>query len=202
MSGGNASLPILGTVIFLMLMLYVMIGSYMEHKHSPFGHETGVALVAGLIISAIIHYSVSDLSLTFNGEIFFYVCLPPIIFAAGFNMRRRRFFENIGYILTFGIFGTIITFFVFAGLTSLISNLRLIKNNNYGDEVIELELIESFLLASLLCSSDVIAAISIVKYEEQPKLFSIIFGEGIVNDAVALILFKTVSDLKDSIDNN
>jgi sodium/hydrogen exchanger-like protein 6/7/sodium/hydrogen exchanger 8 len=71
-----------------------------------------------------------------------------------------------------------------------------------GDEVIELELIESFLLASLLCSSDVIAAISIVKYEEQPKLFSIIFGEGIVNDAVALILFKTVSDLKDSIDNN
>jgi sodium/hydrogen exchanger-like protein 6/7/sodium/hydrogen exchanger 8 len=202
MSGGNASLPILGTVIFLMLMLYVMIGSYMEHKHSPFGHETGVALVAGLIISAIIHYSVSDLSLTFNGEIFFYVCLPPIIFAAGFNMRRRRFFENIGYILTFGIFGTIITFFVFAGLTSLISNLRLIKNNNLGDEVIELELIESFLLASLLCSSDVIAAISIVKYEEQPKLFSIIFGEGIVNDAVALILFKTVSDLKDSIDNN
>jgi len=202
MSGGNATLPLLGTIIFIMLMLYVMIGSYMEHKHTPFGHETGVALVAGLIISAIIHYSVPNLSLTFNGEIFFYVCLPPIIFAAGFNMRRRRFFENIGYILTFGIFGTIITFFVFAGLTSLISNLRLIKNNNLGDEVIELELIESFLLASLLCSSDVIAAISIVKYEEQPKLFSIIFGEGIVNDAVALILFKTVSDLKDSIDNN
>ena len=48
---------------------------------------------------------------------------------------------------------------------------------------------ESFLISSLLCSSDVIAAISIVKYEEQPMLFSIIFGEGIVNDAVALILF-------------
>jgi len=44
-------------------------------------------------------------------------------------------------------------------------------------------------ISSLLCSSDVIAAISIVKYEEQPKLFSIIFGEGIVNDAIALILF-------------
>ena len=45
------------------------------------------------------------------------------------------------------------------------------------------------MISSLLCSSDVIAAISIVKYEEQPKLFSIIFGEGIVNDAIALILF-------------
>ncbi len=70
----------------------------------------------------------------------------------------------------------------------------------YRDEVIELELIESFVLASLLCSSDVIAAISIVKYEEQPKLFSIIFGEGIVNDAVALILFQTVSKLKENIE--
>lgn len=66
----------------------------------------------------------------------------------------------------------------------------------------KLELIESFLIASLLCSSDVIAAISIVKYEEQPKLFSVIFGEGIVNDAVALILFQTVSGLKYSIDHS
>ena len=66
----------------------------------------------------------------------------------------------------------------------------------FSDKVYELDLIESFVLASLLCSSDVIAAISIVKYEEQPKLFSIIFGEGIVNDAVALILFQTVSQLK------
>lgn len=47
-------------------------------------------------------------------------------------------------------------------------------------------------MSSLLCSSDVIAAISIIKYEEQPKLFSLVFGEGIVNDAVAIILFNTV----------
>ncbi len=132
MSGGNEALPILVAVIFVMLMVYVIIGGFMEHKKAGFGHETGVALVFGLIISASVHYADPTLDLTFNGDIFFYVCLPPIIFAAGFNMRRRRFFENIGYILTFGIFGTIITFFVFAGLTSLISNLQLIKDNNQG----------------------------------------------------------------------
>ena len=48
---------------------------------------------------------------------------------------------------------------------------------------------ECLIISSLLCSSDVIAAISIVKFDDQPQLFSIIFGEGIVNDAVALILF-------------
>jgi NhaP-type Na+/H+ or K+/H+ antiporter len=52
-----------------------------------------------------------------------------------------------------------------------------------------MDFIDCLVISSLLCSSDVIAAISIVKYEEQPKLFSIIFGEGIANDAVALILF-------------
>ena len=133
MSGGNPNLPFVVAIIFIMLMIYVIVGSYMEHKHAPFGHETGVALVLGLIISSIIHYSFIELEMTFNGDIFFYVCLPPIIFAAGFNMRRRRFFENIGYILTFGVFGTIITFFVFAALTSLISNYGLIKNNNNDD---------------------------------------------------------------------
>lgn len=47
-------------------------------------------------------------------------------------------------------------------------------------------------MSALLCSSDAVAALTIVKYDEQPKLFSLIFGEGILNDAVSIVLFKTV----------
>lgn len=47
-------------------------------------------------------------------------------------------------------------------------------------------------MSALLCSSDPIAALTIVKYDEQPKLFSLIFGEGVINDAVSIILFQTV----------
>jgi NhaP-type Na+/H+ or K+/H+ antiporter len=47
-------------------------------------------------------------------------------------------------------------------------------------------------MSSLLCSSDAVAAISLIKFEEQPKLFSMVFGEGITNDAVSIILFNTV----------
>jgi hypothetical protein len=28
----------------------------MEHKHFPFGHETSIALIAGLLISLMLHY--------------------------------------------------------------------------------------------------------------------------------------------------
>ena len=53
---------------------------------------------------------------------------------------------------------------------------------------------EILLMCSLLCCTDVVAAISIIKYEEQPKLFSLVFGEGITNDAVCIILFNTVME--------
>ena len=48
-------------------------------------------------------------------------------------------------------------------------------------------------MCSLLCSTDVIAAISMLNPKKTPKLFSLVFGEGIVNDAVSIILFNTVN---------
>lgn len=107
-------------VIFLLLIIYVIGGTYMEHKHTPFGHETGVALLLGFLISMIAYFAGSDEfvdGFSFSGDIFFYLCLPPIIFTSGFNMRRKRFFENIGYITLFGLVGTVITFIFFTLLT-------------------------------------------------------------------------------------
>lgn len=58
-------------------------------------------------------------------------------------------------------------------------------------------MIEILLMCSLLCSSDVFAAISYVNPADQPKLYSIVFGEGIINDAVTIILFNSVMKLTD-----
>jgi sodium/hydrogen exchanger-like protein 6/7/sodium/hydrogen exchanger 8 len=51
-------------------------------------------------------------------------------------------------------------------------------------------------VCALLCSSDVIAAISMINYADQPKLFSIVYGEGVFNDIVSIILFNTVQGFK------
>lgn len=50
-------------------------------------------------------------------------------------------------------------------------------------------------ICSLLCSSDVIAAISMISYTDQPKLFSIVYGEGVFNDIVSIIMFNTVQNV-------
>ena len=62
-------------------------------------------------------------------------------------------------------------------------------------EPLKFRTMEILLMSSLLCSTDVVAAVSIVKYDQQPKLFSLILGEGIMNDAVCIILFNTVIEL-------
>lgn len=54
---------------------------------------------------------------------------------------------------------------------------------------------ECMLLASVLCATDTVAALSIVKEKSFPTLNSILFGEGVVNDAVAILLFHAVEGL-------
>jgi NhaP-type Na+/H+ or K+/H+ antiporter len=65
------------------------------------------------------------------------------------------------------------------------------KDGNILTQVEEFTLTftEILLVCSILCSSDIIAAVTIIKFEDQPKLFSIILGEGLNNDAVAIILY-------------
>lgn len=49
----NFMLSVMSIIIFILLSLYVILGSFMEHKKFIVGHETGVAIIAGFIISLI-----------------------------------------------------------------------------------------------------------------------------------------------------
>jgi len=51
------------------------------------------------------------------------------------------------------------------------------------------------MLAAILCATDTVAALTIVKEKSYPILNSILFGEGVVNDAVSILLFRAVEQL-------
>lgn len=55
-----------------------------------------------------------------------------------------------------------------------------------------LSLADFMLMACVLASTDTVAALTLVKPEKYPKLNAILFGEGVVNDAVSILLFNTV----------
>lgn len=99
------------------------------------------------------------------------------------------------------------TFVIYSILTYLlVTNFEITMTNYYALQhdidvgpnpaPFSLNTMRLCVVTSLLCSTDVVAAVSIVDYSKQPKLYSVIFGEGIVNDIVCIILFNTIINLQ------
>ena len=109
-------------LVALMIGFYMFMGALIEKYKFPIGHEASLSIVVGamisLLIMAIDKQDLLDM-LTFNQNYFFYVCLPPIVFSTGFNMKRQAFFGNLGNILMFGLVNTCIQFTLFSSMTYL-----------------------------------------------------------------------------------
>jgi NhaP-type Na+/H+ or K+/H+ antiporter len=53
----------------------------------------------------------------FSEIVFFDFLLPPIIFNSGYNMRQKKFFQNIGNVSIFGIAVTFVCFSIYSLVT-------------------------------------------------------------------------------------
>jgi len=88
--------------------------------------------------------------------------------------------------MSLGLLGTFVSMTVFSGLLIWLS---------YLGQVPLLSNVECLVIASVLCATDTVAALTIVKEKDFPQLNSILFGEGIVNDAVAILMFETIQNV-------
>lgn len=119
-------------ILLIFLSTFFVLEAYIAHKKFMLGHTTSVIVILGILVSFIIRYFVindqgtdSDIlfqSLRFNDDIFFDLIVPIIIFPSGYNMRRKKFFNNIGSIMKFGFLGTIICFALYSGMTYFVNN--------------------------------------------------------------------------------
>jgi NhaP-type Na+/H+ or K+/H+ antiporter len=95
-----------------------------------------------------------DGEIIFNNDIFFAIILPPIIFSAGYSLRKSLFFEHFGMISFLGVIGTIIGFVLLTSFCTLINKFI------FGNR---LTLKEVMLLSAVLCATDTVAAMSLIK---------------------------------------
>jgi sodium/hydrogen exchanger-like protein 6/7 len=157
-------------------------------KKSDEANITRSGMTVGLILRLSVGQSIQDL-VTFDYQIFFNLLLPPIILASGYELHQANFFRNIGTILTFAFAGTFISAVILGLVLWLYTRIPL--------EGINLSFVEAISVGATLSATDPVTILAIFQtYKVDPKLYTIIFGESILNDAVAIVLFETAQRYK------
>lgn len=171
------------------LIICVLLAYYVKSNRIYYVPESAAAMLVGVVLGGIARLALTDLTLwQFSPEFFFFVLLPPIIFEAGYSLKRKHFFDNIGAITLYAMVGTLTSCFVVGYLTFFSAKIGLIKDISADNPM------EALLFGALISAVDPVATLSIMgspELECDQLLYSLVFGESVLNDAIAIVLFKT-----------
>lgn len=144
----------------------------------------------GVLVGSIVRISGSANTLGVslpNQEQFFTFILPPIILEAGYSLNKRDFFAEGTGIFLLAIPGTLITALVFGACIYLVGFLGISYFFSFW---------EAMTFGALLSAVDPVATIAIFSALKVNKtLHFLVFGESVLNDAVAIVLYRTFSRL-------
>ncbi|XP_045199665.2 sodium/hydrogen exchanger 9-like isoform X4 [Mercenaria mercenaria] len=236
------------TILMLLglLLLTILTVWLFKHRRFRFVHETGLSIIYGLIVGAVIRYtshpniqSTADATLlaynkadppeavfvnfshkilnkseekiikytldkivteveeeaplektvTFDPEIFFNVFLPVIIFEAGYSMKRRFFFKNFGAIVMYAFIGTTVSCMAVGGLMFAFTRfLPMTFTVN-----------DCFFFGAIISATDPVTVLAIFNdLNVDVTLYALVFGESVLNDAVAIVLSGSVIAFQES----
>ncbi|PPD69851.1 hypothetical protein GOBAR_DD33263 [Gossypium barbadense] len=163
-----------------LLCACIVIGHLLEENR--WMNESITALVIGLCTGVIILWRSGGKSsrlLVFSEDLFFIYLLPPIIFNAGFKVKKKQFFRNFITIMMFGAIGATYMF----------------KEMDFGS----LDIGDFLAIGAIFAATDSVCTLQVLHQDETPLLYSLVFGEGVVNDATSIVLFNAIQsfDLSD-----
>uniref|UniRef100_A0A672ZVL2 Sodium/hydrogen exchanger n=1 Tax=Sphaeramia orbicularis TaxID=375764 RepID=A0A672ZVL2_9TELE len=238
-------------LIFIMLLTLTILTIWLfKHRRFRFLHETGLAMIYGLLVGVILRFgvhvpqSMTDVVLscavnaspatllvnvsgrfyeytlkgevsrgkghqvqddemlrkvTFDPEVFFNILLPPIIFHAGYSLKRRHFFRNIGSILAYAFMGTVISCFVIGlimyGFVSFMKVVGQLGGDFYFTDCL--------FFGAIVSATDPVTVLAIFnELKVDVDLYALLFGESVLNDAVAIVLSSSIVAYQPAGDNS
>lgn len=182
----------LNTLLLVVILGLCILSAYLIKQNSFYYlPESAAAIVVGVVVGGLarlVYPSAEELDfLTFEPELFFFLLLPPIIFEAGYSLKKKDFFLNFWTISLYAVFGTIVSTFIIGYLVYWIGLTGLVHIDSTSP-------MEALVFGSLISAVDPVATLSIMGNPElncDTLLYSLVFGESVLNDAVAIVLFKT-----------
>ncbi|XP_016423272.1 sodium/hydrogen exchanger 6-like isoform X1 [Sinocyclocheilus rhinocerous] len=223
-------------VFILLLTLTILTIWLFKHRRFRFLHETGLAMIYGLLVGVVLRYAIhvpSDMNnvtlscnvnaspatllvnvsgkfyeytlkgeisgsevndiqdnemlrkVTFDPEVFFNILLPPIIFHAGYSLKRRHFFRNLGSILAYAFVGTVVSCFIIGllmyGCVMLMKQIGQLGGDFFFTDCL--------FFGAIVSATDPVTVLAIFnELQVDADLYALLFGESVLNDAVAVVL--------------
>ncbi|XP_020357907.1 sodium/hydrogen exchanger 6-like [Oncorhynchus kisutch] len=136
---------------------------------------------------------------TFDPEVFFNILLPPIIFHAGYSLKRRHFFRNMGSILAYAFLGTVISCFIIGllmyGCVTLMKQVGQLDGDFFFTDCL--------LFGAIVSATDPVTVLAIFnELQVDVDLYVLLFGESVLNDAVAVVLSSSIVAYQPEGDNS
>nr|XP_016433777.1 PREDICTED: sodium/hydrogen exchanger 1-like isoform X2 [Nicotiana tabacum] len=169
-----------------LLCACIVIGHLLEENR--WINESITALIIGLgvgVVILLISGGKSSHLLVFSEDLFFIYLLPPIIFNAGFQVKKKQFFVNFITIMLFGAIGTLIS----CAIISL-GAIKFFKKLDIGF----LDIGDYVAIGAIFAATDSVCTLQVLHQDETPLLYSLVFGEGVVNDATSVVLFNAIQN--------
>ncbi|KAM3860764.1 sodium/hydrogen exchanger 9-like [Diretmus argenteus] len=128
---------------------------------------------------------------TFDPEVLFNLFLPPIIFHGAYTLNQRRFIGSLGSVVTFALLGTLITCGIIGacvyGFTRLMVLLGHAADRDFS-------LTDCLLFGAIVSATDPVSVLGLLsELRVDPDLYTLLFGESVLNDAVAIVLTHTIT---------
>jgi len=177
------------TIVFV-IAFCGMVKSLIRHFRIRWLPEAGgcilVGVLGGIILQFFPHYDFG-----FDGDMFLRVMVPPIVFEAALSIDKSAFQRHIIPIITYAVVGTLFSTFLTALVVSKGSHFL----SFIGVACPSIPFVESLTFGALISSIDPIAVLSVLNnmgMTDTDTIYVLIFGESLLNDGVAIVLFETL----------